>query len=226
MSPEHPRLEEEWRVEVKLDEEGHGRSLGDRLHKMKLDDEARARLGNSVIVTRDGPRLFIYARHEQGAREAERVVREQLEQDGLAAEVQLTRWHPVEDAWRPAEEPLPETEEEVAAERQRHEEAEKREAAETGEYDWEVVVHLPDRGAAAEFAERLRGEGWPVKRRWRYVQVGMPTEEEAIGLGKKLEGEVPEGSAVGIRANPNDVPIPAFVKIGAMKPGAMRDLGL
>jgi hypothetical protein len=226
VSPDHPRLEDEWRVEVKLDEEDHGRSLGDRLHKMKVDDEARKRLGNSVIVTRDGPRLFIYARHEQGAREAERAVRELLEQDGLAAEVQLTRWHPVGDAWRPADEPLPETDEEVAAEQQRHEDAEKAEAAETGKFDWEVVVHLPDRGAAVEFAEKLRGEGWPVKRRWRYVQVGVTTEEEAIGLGKKLEGEAPEGSGVGIRANPDDIPIPAFVRIESLKPGAMRDLGL
>lgn len=226
MTAEHPRLEDEWRVELTLDEEQHGESLSDRLHNLRLDDEARERLGQSVIVTRDGPKVFIYSRHEQGAREADRVVRDLLEDEDLAAEVQLQRWHPVEETWRPGDDPLPETEEEVAAEQARHEEAEAREAAETGSYEWEVVIDLPHVRDGRAYAKKLVGEGWPVRRRWRYVMVGVPTEEEAIGLGKKLEKDVPEGSAVTVRGNPDDMPIPAFVKLGSWKPGAMRDFGL
>jgi hypothetical protein len=32
---------EEWRVEVNLEDEGHGLPLGDRLRSLDLDDEAR-----------------------------------------------------------------------------------------------------------------------------------------------------------------------------------------
>ena len=61
--------DQEWRVEVNLDEESHGFSLGERLRAHDLDDEARKRLGGGVIVTRDGPRLYVYAKSRgRGAR--------------------------------------------------------------------------------------------------------------------------------------------------------------
>lgn len=221
-----PRQEDEWRVEVKLEADAEGHSFGDRLHGLKLDDETRKRLGSDVVVTRDGSQLFLYAWHEQSAREAERVVREQLEKDGLAAEIELKRWHPDADEWRPADEALPSTPEEVAAERERHRAQAEKDAAESGDYEWQVVVHLPDLGSAREFAKQLQQRGRPLKRRWRYVLVGVPTEEEAIELGKEIEGQAPEGSAVGVRGNPNDVSLPGFVLLGSLKPGAMRDLGL
>ncbi|HMA26312.1 MAG TPA: hypothetical protein VKO62_01665, partial [Solirubrobacterales bacterium] len=91
---EPPRSRDEWRVEVTLDREQHLDSLTDRLHELKLDDEARRRLGGSVVVTRDGRFLFIYAWHEESAQEAERVVRSLMEDDKLVGQVRLTRWHP------------------------------------------------------------------------------------------------------------------------------------
>ena len=51
-------------------------------------------------------------------------------------------------------------------------------------------------------------------------------DEFAQKLGRSFEGNVPEGSHVGIRANPHDAPLPAFVWLGSLKPGVMRDLGL
>jgi hypothetical protein len=221
-----PRETDEWRVEVKLEEEEHGRSLGERLHALALDDEARDRLGGSVIVTRDGPFLFLYAWHEPSAREAERVVRDLMEDDGLAGEVRLMRWHPVAEEWRPAVEPLPQTEEDMAAEQRRHEETGERERRESGVHPWEVVIDLPALQRTLDFADRLEQEGLPVKRRWRYVLVGADTEEDAIELGKRLEGESPEGSQIGVRANPKEIDHPTFIMLGSLKPGVMRDLGL
>ena len=130
MADVDPRERDEWRVEVELDADEHGHSLGERLRALNLDNEAEKRLGGSVIVTRDGPHLFLYAWHEESAQEAERVIRELMEEDGLSGEVSLMRWHPVEEAWKPASEPLPETEDEVEAERRRNERAEEIEAAE------------------------------------------------------------------------------------------------
>jgi hypothetical protein len=225
--PTHdPRETDEWRVEVKLEEEDHGRTLGERLHALDLDDEARERLGGSVIVTRDGPFLFLYAWHETSAREAERVVRDLMEEESLAGEVRLMRWHPVAEEWRPAEEPLPQTEEDLADEQRRHEEAGERERREEGDFSWEVVIDVPHLRDTFPLAKRLEDEGLIVKRRFRYVLVGADTEEDAVELGKRLEGEAPEGSHVGIRANPKDLAHPTFAYLGSWKPGAIRDLGL
>ena len=228
MNPEieNSRATDEWRVEVVLNEDEHGQSLGERLHFLQLDDEARKRLGGSVIVSRDGNRLFLYAWHEESAREAERVVRELMEEDELTGEVRLMRWHPTADEWRPADQPPPEGEDEIDAEEEEHARAGKRAGRESGEWAWEVVIDLPDVRSTREFAHRLEEEGLPVKRRWRYVLVGRDTEEEAVELGQRLEGESPEGARVGIRANPKDVPHPVFVMLGSWEPGVLRDLGI
>ncbi len=114
--------ESEFRVEVELAEEGHGLSLGDRLRALDLDDEARERLGSRVIVTRDGPHLFLYANSRESCAESARVVRELLEADGLTASVRATRWHPVAEQWKDADEPLPDTPETLAAEQRTHDE--------------------------------------------------------------------------------------------------------
>lgn len=221
-----PREADEWRVEVDLDADEHGLSLGERLKSLDLDDEARKRLGGSVIVTRDGPHLFAYAWHEQGAQEAERVIRDLMEDEGLAGRVSVMRWHPVADAWRPAGEPLPESELERGEEQRESERAGEAEHTQTGEYPWEVVIDLPDPRSTRELAEELRGRGLPVKRRFKYLLVGQATEEKATELGRSFEGKVPEGSHVGVRANPRDMPAPGFILLGSLKPGVMRDLGL
>ena len=67
---------EDFRVEVELDDEAHGYPLRERLRALNLDDEARERLGENVVVTRDGSRVFAYTSTEPQAREAERVIRE------------------------------------------------------------------------------------------------------------------------------------------------------
>jgi hypothetical protein len=221
-----PRSRDEWRVEVALDKEQHGESLGDRLHELQLDNEARKLLGGSVMVTRDGRFVFIYAWHEESAREAERVVKDIMDNDQLIGQVRLMRWHPVAEEWKDASEPLPEDEAALAEEMREHEAEGSREARDYGEYAWEVVIDLPHVRDTLTVANKLREEGLPVKRRFRYLLVGATTEESAVELGKRLEGEVPEGSRVGIRGNPDDMPLPTFVNLGALKPGFLRDLGL
>lgn len=92
-------MAEEWRVEVELREEGHGLSLGEKLRTLDLDDEARERLGGSVIVTRDGSRMFLYAGSEGAAREASRVISELVAAEGLGAGVEVSHWDPGDHAW-------------------------------------------------------------------------------------------------------------------------------
>ena len=185
-------MEDEFRVEVDLDDHEHGYSLGERLRALDLDDEVRKRLEGGVMVTRDGSRLFLYTASDAAAREAERTVRELVEADDLSAEIRVTRWHPVEESWKDASDPLPATPEQERSEYAAREAAEAEEARAEGRSDWQVVAHLPGRDQAAELAERLAQDGVRVRRRWRYVVADALTEENAQELAGRLRSELPD----------------------------------
>jgi hypothetical protein len=202
---------EDWRVEVELDDEQHGYSLGERLRSADLDDEARERLGRRVIVTRDGSKLFLYTTTGEEAEEASRMVQELARADGLTAEVRTTRWHPDEEAWRDASVPLPRTEEEREDERERLEERERAEVAAGESYDWHVHVRAPDRGAAMELEQQLRARGLHVERRWRFLTIDVLTEDDAWEIAEQLQTQVPQDD---VEVEPTmDVPSPFFVRL-------------
>jgi hypothetical protein len=205
---------EDFRAEVELDDEDFGYSLWERLRALHLDDEARRRLGSGVVVTRDGSRLFLYAANERRVREAEKVVRQLVEEDSLSAEIAVTRWHPVEEEWEDVSVPLPETAAEERVEYESRVADEAREATEEGEYDWQVVAHLSSREAAAELAERLGAEGFPVTKRWRYVVVGVLTEEAAEELAERLRAEAADAAEIAVEASLSEVPGRPFQFVG------------
>ena len=198
-------MDDEFRVSVELDDEEHGFSISERLRALDLDDDVRERLGSSVLVSRDGSRLFLYAGTEPQAREAERVVRELAADDDLSADIAVARWHPVEEAWKDAALPLPATAEEELAEESARDAAEADEARKDGRYDWEVVAHLPSRDDAMALVERLSTEGVPAMRRWRFVVAGAVSEEEAFELADRLRAELPEDAKVHVDVDLSDV---------------------
>jgi hypothetical protein len=205
---------EDFRVEVELDDEAHGYPLRERLRALRLDDEARDRLGRSVVVTRDGSRLFAYTSTEEQAREAERVIAELVSAEGLTADLLVTRWHPVAEDWRDAALPLPQTAADEERESDELEAAEHREAAEEGAYDWHVVAELDGRDAAGTLLRNLRDEGLPVSRRWRYVTVGEVTEERAEELAERLRGELGDSAEVWVEAHLDEDAFRPFQFIG------------
>ena len=160
------------------------------------------------MVTRDGPRVFLYAGSEAEASEAELVARELVANEDLSAEIAVTRWHPVAEEWQDANVTLPAGEAEEREEIRDKEERELEEAKDEDSYDWLVKAELASRDAAERW--RPAGEGLPVHRRWRYVTVDVLTEEQANTLGTRLRQEAPE-AAVWIEANPDDIPSPTFV---------------
>jgi hypothetical protein len=204
-------VDDEFQIEVDLDDEAHGYPFRERLRARDIDDDARKRLGRDIMVTRDGSRIVLYAGTEEQAREAERVMRALVEEDGLTADIEVTRWHPVEEAWKDASLPLPATVEDEEAEYEAREASEAEEARETHEYDWHVVVGgLGGREEARIVAERLDGEGLPVAQRWRYVVVGALTEEQAEEIAERLQAEIPEGE-VSVEVNLNELRLPQFL---------------
>lgn len=202
---------EDWRVEVELDDERHGYSLGERLRAFDLDAAARERLGRHVIVTRDGSKLFLYTSTRDEADEATRIVRELTSAESLTAEIRTTRWHPVEAAWKDASVPLPHTESDEALERQQREERERREVEAGADYDWHVHVRVRDRAEAATLEQRLLDQALPVKRRWRFLTIGALTEDRAGELASEIRRELPDAE---IQIEPTlDLPPPSFVLI-------------
>jgi hypothetical protein len=189
-------MAEDWRVHVKLGEQRNAVALGERLEAIELERDVHDRLGGRIVVSRDDEDIFLYADTEDAAREAERVVRSLLEENGWPGEVDLRRWHPDAEEWKPAEVPLPGTEEEREAERRELMERESAESVAEGFSEWEVRVELPHRHDAVELEQRLNTEGLASTRRWRYVFAGALNEEEANALAERLRTEAPEGSKV------------------------------
>jgi hypothetical protein len=192
--------DQEWRVEVNLDDEDHGYSLGERLRSHDLDDEARERLGGGVIVTRDGPRLYVYTKSPPAAREAERVLRELVEAERLTADIRVTVWDEERDAWLDAE--GGEVVEDPRAGEERPE--------------YFVLVESDDQEALEQLAARLDR---PVEVRRGMLLVGSSDDEEVEALAERLRGELP-GARVQTRADIfHDLPSPGFLLFETRLPG-------
>lgn len=189
-------MADDWRLTVDFDDEGDGTQLVEWLAARRFESDELERLGGRVAVSRDGPRVFLYANTAELARDADGVVRALLSSEGRQATMALERWHPVEQDWKDAGLPLPETEEELRAERDRQQAREAAESLESGEAEWEVRVSLPSREATSELAERLEGEGIPVTRRSTFLLVGAVNQDEATALAERLRAEASGGATV------------------------------
>jgi hypothetical protein len=219
-------MSDEWRVEVHLKDEGHGLTLGDRLRSLDLDDEARKRLGDRVVVTRDGERMFLYTGSKVAAGEAERVARELAASEGLEASTRIARWHPDQEEWVDPSAPMPQSEAQRAAEHREHETREEREAAMTGENEWELRIDLDSLQDTRRLSNRLSEQGIEHRRRWKHLLVPAATEEAAGDLAERIRKEAPEGAEIHLEPAPGSLPHPAFVVIARHTPGIGRDLGL
>ena len=206
-------MRDEWRVEVDLDDPDHGYTLSERLRSLSLDEEAEERLGGRAIVTRDGPKMFVYTDSEAAAAEAETVVRDLIDEHRLSAKTAVNRYHPVEGAWKDGSIPLPADPDAEQAEYDRRVAAGVEQAAKTGEYPWEVRVDLGSLEDAVAVERKLADENLSVERRWRHVLIGQPTEEAADALAKRLSSELGEAESVSIEAH--DVRYPVFMLLGS-----------
>jgi hypothetical protein len=189
---------DEWRVEIDLDDEQHGYSLGERFRSQDLDDEARKRLGRRAIVSRDGPRVFLYTGTEAQAREAERVAQELVAAEELTADIDVTRWDAEAEEWiYPTGESAEAVDDEPLADE---------------DYPWLLTIELESRGDSSAVEELLRGESAaPVHRRWHYVTVDARSEDEANELANRVRDRLPDDAKMWVEANPEGIPNPAFV---------------
>jgi hypothetical protein len=189
-------MDDDWRVTVDFDDEGDGAQLTEWLAALDLEAGERRRLGDRVIVSRDGARVYLYAAGEDRARAAYETVSARIDAEGLAAATAFERWHPVEQEWKDVSVPLPGTVEELSAEHERLQQREADESVDKGRAAWEVRVELPDHEETTALAERLEAEGIPVVRRYTFLLAGAVNEDEARALGERLEREAPAGARI------------------------------
>lgn len=189
-------MNDEWRLRIDVQGERDAGSLTERLAAAELEHELSEAFHDRLIVSGDGPRVFVYAGTREQADRARDLIAKLAEAHSWDLAVGLTHWHPEAEAWEDPDLPLPESDAARVAEHEELIAAERERLVETGEPEFEVRVDLPSHREAVRFAERLRGEGLPAVRRWKYLVVGATDEDSARALATRLEGEVPTGSKV------------------------------
>jgi hypothetical protein len=195
-------MNDDWRLQIDpADESSDPGSLVERLHAGELEHQLSDAFHDRVIVSRDGDTLFLYSATREQIESARAAVEKLAEQHGWAIEVELRRWHPDSEEWEDPDKPLPASEAERAAEHEELIAAERQAVAEGGEPEFEIRVDLPSRRDAAHFEDRLRAEGLPAVRRWKYLVLGATDEDSGRELAKRLEEEAPAGSTVTLEAN-------------------------
>jgi hypothetical protein len=196
----------DWRVTISLTDHAHLEQARRSFSEHEVEEDVRRQLGRSVAVGAGDSQLFLYAGTENAARDAERVARGVLAQQGIEAEFALHRWHPIEEEWESLDVAMPRTEVERQAEHQRLEDAETAESLATGSAQWEARVEFPSHHEAVELASKLRGEGRTVVRRWRFLVVGANNEDDARELAAQIRREAPPDATV--RAEHSGVSLP------------------
>jgi hypothetical protein len=180
-------MQDDYRVQLPIEDEGLARRLFDDVRHRRVVDVARRRLSDRVVVTHAEGMLFAYADSPELAAECARLLEELATERGEEAHATVARWHPEEEHWEAAEKPMPATPEQHAAEQARIDEVE-----DAGTPGWEVHVELPGHSETVALADRLTEEGHAVTRRWNHLFVAAAGSAEADELAARLDAELPD----------------------------------
>jgi hypothetical protein len=189
-------MSDDWRLKVALVDDGAAKALTERLEAEKLSHDLEASYGDRLIVSGDGADVLVYAGEREQADRAAEAIRAIAAEHGWDVEFELRRWHPTAEEWEDPDKPLPETDAERAAEHARLVAREREETTERGYAEYEVKVHCSSHRDTVKLADRLREEGLPVVRRWKYLLVGASDEDAANALADRLRAEAPAGSTI------------------------------
>jgi hypothetical protein len=177
-------MSDNWRIRIELPEESQAGTLLGRLGLDLGSDEARRLAkeleGHRLAVSRDDEVIFVYTDSQAQAERARQIVDAELTDEGMAAQIRVERWLADEERW--SGEPPQETWEEEELKR--------------GYAPGEVRVELDSHAEAEELADTLEQEGYDVVRRWRFLIVGVASEEQARELARRLHGEAEPGGDV------------------------------
>lgn len=189
-------MNDEWRLQVTFEVYGHAQAMIRRLAAGEVEHELKHEFQERVIVSRDGPIIFVYASSRTQIERAEESIVGDAEKHGWQADTKLRRWHPIEEDWEDPEIPLPATDDVRKKER---EALMKRERAATeinGYPEFEVRAELPSHHDVVDLSRQLDEDGFSAIHRWRYLVVGASDEDSARKLAERIESEAPAGARV------------------------------
>lgn len=191
---------DDWRVQVSCPTAGTAEKLGEQLREGDFEHSLHEAAGQRVIVSVDGHELFLYAGTRSQAEKAAEAVTELARPLGVPVRTELRRWHPESEEWVDADRALPVTESAAAAE---HSEliAREREESESLHFsEYEVRVESASHRDTVALAQKLREQGIPSLRRWRYLLIGAADEDGARALADRVSALAPAGSTIEVEA--------------------------
>jgi hypothetical protein len=217
-------MDDDWRLQINLADEGVAGKTADALHSAELEHELEVDSDRRVIVSHEGETIFLYAGDREQLDRAQASVRKYVEGKGWQAKLELRHWHPSAEDWEDPDAPEPTSDAERAAERSRLMKTEDEEAAANHGYaEFEVRVEFPSHHEAKELAERLKEEGFLPVRRWRYLVVGAADEDQAKELADRIRAEAPADSKVSVEGSAwaarNQRPPNPFFFLGGLADG-------
>ncbi len=189
-------MNDDWRLQVDPEQSGHAGLLGEHLEGQDLESDLSNSFHDRIVVSRDGPRLFLYAATREQAEAARDLIEGVAKEHGWALSTELKHWHPSAEDWEDPDKPLPDSDLASAAEHQEEVAAEDEKVREQGYPDFEVRVEFPSHHDAVEFRHKLQAEGFSSVHRWKYLLVGVIDEDSAEALAERLRSEAPPGSLV------------------------------
>ena len=189
-------MSDDWRLRIRVHDPAHAARMSEQMAAWGLQDELEAAFHDRVVISGEGSELFCYSASRDQAEHVEGRIRSIAAEKGWQVEVELAHWHPVSEEWEDPDTPLPTSDSDLASEHEELIRREREEAREQGYPDFEVRVHCRSRSDAIELAERLRAEGIPSLRRWRYLLVGAADEDAANELAQRIAAESPPGAVV------------------------------
>lgn len=194
-------MNDDWRVEVVAADPGQALLLVEGLGGGSPGHTLGSAFHDRVIVSREENVVFLYAETRRQAEAARDAAKKLVTENDWDMSFGFAHWHPEADRWEGPDVPLPDSDAARAAEHQERVAAERKEVEAGATPQWEVRVDLPSHGDAGRFEERLRAEGIPSVRRWKYLVVGAADEDTARQLAAQLEEEAPAGSSVTVEGS-------------------------
>ncbi|HTT93572.1 MAG TPA: hypothetical protein VMF55_02810 [Solirubrobacterales bacterium] len=190
-------MDDDWRLQIDLDDGGIAGGLADHLRSAELEHDLAVDIGRRVIVSHEGSRIFLYAADREQLDSAEAAIRKYVDAKGWQTTFDLRHWHPEADEWEDPGKPLPTSEAGKEAEHEERMETEDEEtAARGGRAEFEVSVKFPTSHEAREFAKKLKEEGLEPVRRFHYMVVGAVDEDAAKALAERIRAEAPADAEV------------------------------
>jgi hypothetical protein len=190
-------MDDDWRLQIDLDDDGVGGELADHLRSSELEHELEVDFAKRVIVSHEGERIFLYAGDREPLDSARPAIQKFLDAKGWEANLDLRHWHEVAEDWEDPDAAEPATAAEKEAEHERLMKTEDEEvAAHHGRAEFEVRVEFPSHHEARDFAAKLKDEGLEPVRRWRYMVVGAADEDAAQTLADRIRAEAPADAKV------------------------------